>query len=211
MKREHPPTPFFLSCPSLLTQLGGDVIFFTCQGVVEKTKTPPQTEHPLKRTKQGLESIGRARARYSYPQQFPGRYRGKHDPYRARRGTDTSWHAPTAQPAKPTAAGGQDSSPKPNSKAKPNAHSAESPSPGTPTSCQPAPKPTTSHPSAGEDSTPSTTGKSSAEHATEAKAIAANQTSNSNNKPQKTLFHGDKPANPHRGHPLHTRARPRTA
>lgn len=183
--RTHTHPPFFFRVLLLLTQLGGDVIFFTPMGVVEKTNTPAQTEHPLKRTKQPPESNGRARARYSYPQQFPGRYRGKHDPYRARRGTDTSWHAPTAQPAKPTGAGGNDSSPKPDSKAKPNAHSAEPPSPGTPMTCQPAPKPTTSHPSAGEDSTPSTMGKSSAEHATEAKAIAANQTSSSNNKPQK--------------------------
>ncbi|ALM02147.1 hypothetical protein [Propionibacterium phage PA1-14] len=40
-------------------------------GVVEKTTTPPHTEHPLKRTKQTPESICRARARYSYPQQLP--------------------------------------------------------------------------------------------------------------------------------------------
>jgi len=39
-------------------------------------------------------------------------------------------------------------------------------------------------------------GKSSAEHATEAKAIAANQTFDSNNKPQKHSFHGEKTANP---------------
>lgn len=185
MKREHPSTPIFLSCPSLLTQLGGDVIFLTPMGVVEKTTTPAQTEHPLKRTKQGLGSIGRARVEYSYPQRFPGCQRGKQDPYKARLGTDTLWHAPTAQPAKPTDAGGQDSSPKPDSKAKPNAHSAEPPSPGAHTTYQPAPKPTTSHPSAGEDSTPSTTGKSSAEHATEAKATEHNQTSSFNNKPQK--------------------------
>lgn len=153
--------------------------------VVEKTTTPPSTEHPLKRTKQPPESMSRAPVEYSYPQRFPGRYRSKQDPYRGRRGTDTSWHAPTAQPAKPTDAGGNDSSLKPDNKAKPNAHSAEPPSPGAHTSYQPAPKPTTSHPSAGEDSTPSTTGKSSAEHATEAKAIAANQTLVSNNKPQK--------------------------
>ena len=161
------------------------MIFLTPVGVVEKTTTPPQTEHPPKRTKQGLGSNSRAPVEYSYPQTILGRYRGKHDPYRARRGIDTSWHAPIAQQAKPTGAGGQGSSPKPDSKAKPNAHSAEPPSPGTHTSYQPAPKPTTSHPSAGEDSTPSTTGKSSAEHATEAKAIAANQTLVSNNKPQK--------------------------
>ena len=154
-------------------------------GVVEKTNTPAQTEHPLKRTKQPPESTSRARARYSYPQRFPGRYRGKQDPYRARRGSETRWHTPTAPHPPPIGAGGQDSSPKPDSKAKPNAHSAEPPSPGTLMICQPAPKPTTSHPSAGEDSTPSTTGKSSAEHATEAKAIAANQTLVSNNKPQK--------------------------
>lgn len=152
---------------------------------MEKTNTPERSRRPLKRTKQGLESNGRARARYSYPQRFPGRYRGKQDPYRASRGTDTSWHAPTAQPAKPTGAGGNDSSPKPVSKAKPNAPYVESPSHGTHTTYQQAPKPTTSHPSAEEDSTPSTTGKSSAEHATEAKATEHNQTSNSNNKPQK--------------------------
>ena len=161
------------------------MIFLTPMGVVEKTNTPAHTEHPLKRTKQPPESNSRAPVGYSYPQTIPGRYRSKHDPYRARRGTDTSWHTPTAQPAKPTGAGGQDSSPKPDNKAKPNAHSAEPPSPGTHMTYQPAPKPTTSHPSAGEDSTPSTTGKSFAEHATEAKAIAANQTSSSNNKPQK--------------------------
>lgn len=161
------------------------MIFLTPMGVVEKTIAPPQTEHPLKHTKQPPESNDRARARYSYPQQFPSRYRGRQDSYRARRGSETRWHTPTAPHPPHTDAGGNDSSPKPNSKAKPPAHSAESPSPGTHTSYQPAPKPTTSHPSAGEDSTPSTTGKSSAEHATEAKAIAANQTSSSNNKPQK--------------------------
>ncbi|QHB36580.1 hypothetical protein PBI_P104B_43 [Cutibacterium phage P104B] len=62
MKREHQPTPIFLPCPSLLTQLGGDVIFLTHQGVVEKTNTPAQTEHPLKHTKQPPESISRAQA-----------------------------------------------------------------------------------------------------------------------------------------------------
>ncbi|AUV62495.1 hypothetical protein [Propionibacterium phage pa28] len=36
------------------------MIFLTCRGVVEKTITPAQTEHPLKRTKQPPESIGRA-------------------------------------------------------------------------------------------------------------------------------------------------------
>ncbi|AFT97728.1 hypothetical protein D291_gp46 [Propionibacterium phage P100D] len=41
-------------------------------GVVEKTTTPAQTEHPLKRTKQSPESIGRARVEYSYPQRFSG-------------------------------------------------------------------------------------------------------------------------------------------
>lgn len=178
---------------------------------MEKTNTPPHTEHPLKRTKQPPESISRARVEYSYPQRFPGRYRSNERLTGAIDDRETRWHTPTAQPAKPTDAGGNDSSPKPDNKAKPNAHSAEPPSPGTPMTCQPAPKPTTSHPSAGEDSTPSTTGKSSAEHATEAKATEHNQTSNSNNKPQKHLFHGEKPANPHRGHPLHTRARPRTA
>ncbi|AII29489.1 hypothetical protein PHL116M10_45 [Propionibacterium phage PHL116M10] len=67
MKREHTPTPIFLSCPSS---------FDTAGGVVEKTNTPPRSRHPLKRTKQPLESNGRARARYSYPQTIPGRYRG---------------------------------------------------------------------------------------------------------------------------------------
>ncbi|AII29443.1 hypothetical protein PHL116M00_45 [Propionibacterium phage PHL116M00] len=43
---------------------------------MEKTNTPPRSRHPLKRTKQPLESNGRARARYSYPQTIPGRYRG---------------------------------------------------------------------------------------------------------------------------------------
>lgn len=161
------------------------MIFFTCQGVVEKTTTPASSRHPLKRTKQGLGSNSRALVGYSYPQHLLGRYRSHERPYRARRGVDARWHTPTAPHHQPIGAGGQDSSPKHDSKAKPNAHSAESPSPGTPTSYQPAPKPTTSHPSAAGDSTPSTTGKSSAEHATEAKAIAANQTSNSNNKPQK--------------------------
>ncbi|AGI12404.1 hypothetical protein P753_gp44 [Propionibacterium phage PHL111M01] len=52
------------------------MIFLTPRGVVEKTNTPAQTEHPLKRTKQGLESISRASVGYSYPQRFPGRYRG---------------------------------------------------------------------------------------------------------------------------------------
>lgn len=154
-------------------------------GVVEKTNTPACSRHPLRATKQPPESISRVRARYSYPQRFPGCYRGKQDPYRARRGSETRWHTPTAPHPPPIVAGGNDSSPKPNNKAKPNAHSAESPSPGTRTTYQPAPKPTTSHPSAGEDSTPSTTAKSSAEHATEAKATEHNQTSSSNNKPQK--------------------------
>ena len=161
------------------------MIFFTCQGVVEKTTTPAQTEHPLKRTKRPLGSNSRVRVRYSYPKRFPGRYRSNERLTGAMGDQGTRWHAPTAQPAKPTGAGGQDSSPKPDNKAKPNAHSAEQPSPGTHTISRQAPKPTTSHPSAGEDSTPSTTGKSSAEHATEAKATEHNQTSNSNNKPQK--------------------------
>ncbi|AKO60454.2 hypothetical protein AFL93_gp46 [Propionibacterium phage SKKY] len=42
---------------------------------MEKTTTPAHTRHPLKRTKQPPESIGRAPVEYSYPQQFPGRYR----------------------------------------------------------------------------------------------------------------------------------------
>lgn len=116
---------------------------------------------------------------------LPGRYRSNERLTGAIGDRGTRWHTPTAPHRQPTAAGEHDSSPKPSSKAKPNARSAEPPSPGTPTSYQPAPKPTTSHPSAGEDSTPSTTGKSSAEHATEAKATEHNQTSNSNNKPQK--------------------------
>ena len=182
------------------------MIFFTCPGVVEKTNTQAQTEHPLKRTKQGLGSNSRASVGYSYPQRFPGRYRSNERLTGARGDQGTRWHTPTAPHPPPTGAGGLDSSPKPDNKAKPNAHSAEQPSPGTHTIYRQAPKPTTSHPSAGEDSTPSTTGKSSAEHATEAKAIAANQTLVSNNKPQKHLFHGEKPANPHRDHPLHRRA-----
>lgn len=179
------PPPFFFRVLLLLTPLGGDVIFLTCQGVVEKTTTPERSSHPAKRTKQGLGSNRRAPVEYSYPQHVPGCYRSNERLTGAIGDQGTRWHTPTAQPAKPTGAGGQDSSPKPDNKAKPNAHSAEPPSPGTHTSYQPAPKPTTSHPSAAEDSTPSTTGKSSAEHATEAKAIAVNQTSNSNNKPQK--------------------------
>lgn len=179
----HPP--FFFRVLLFLTQLGGYVIFFTPRGVVEKTNTPAQTEHPAKRTKQGLGSNSRAPVGYSYPQTIPGRYRSNERLTGAIGDQGTRWHTPTAPHHQPTGAGGQGSSPKPDNKAKPNAHSAEPPSPGTPMTCQPAPKPTTSHPSAAEDSTPSTTGKSSAEHATEAKAIAANQTSNSNNKPQK--------------------------
>lgn len=119
------PTPFFLSCPSLLTQLGGDVIFLTCQGVVEKTTMPPPTEHPLKRTKQPLESIGRAKARYSYPQQFPSPYRGNERLTGAIGYQGTQWHTPTAPHPPHTGAGGNDSSLKPDNKAKPNAHSAE--------------------------------------------------------------------------------------
>lgn len=161
------------------------MIFFTCQGVVGKTTTPTQTEHPLKRTKQPPESMSRASVGYSYPQRIPGHQRGNERLTGAMGDKGTRWHAPTAPPPPHTGAGGNDSSPKPDSKAKPPAHSAEQPSPGTHTTCQPAPKPTTSHPSAAGDSTPSTTGKSSAEHATEAKAIAANQTLVSNNKPQK--------------------------
>ena len=152
---------------------------------MEKTNTPAHTEHPLKRTKQGLGSTSRAPVEYSHPQRFQGRYRSNERLTGAIGDQGTRWHTPTAPHHQPTGAGGQGSSPKHDNKAKQNAHSAEQPSPGTHTSYQPAPKPTTSHPSAGEDSTPSTTGKSSAEHATEAKAIAANQTSHSNNKPQK--------------------------
>ena len=187
------------------------MIFLTCQGVVEKTTTPPQTEHPLKRTKQGPESNDRARARCSYPQHIPGCYRGNERLTGAIGEQEARWHTPTAPHPPHTAAGGNDSSPKPNIKAKPNAPYVEPPSPGTHTTYQPAPKPTTSPQSAEEDSTPSTTAKSSAEHATEAKAIAANQTFDSNNKPQKPSSHGNKTANPHRDHPLHRRARPRTA
>lgn len=187
------------------------MIFLTSVGVVEKATIQPQTEHPLKRTKQPPESTSRARVEYSYPQRFPGCYRSNEKPTRAIGDRGTRWHTPTAPHPPPTGAGGNDSSPKPDSKAKPNAPYAEPPSPGTPTTYQPAPKPTTSHPSAGEDSTPSTTGKSSAEHATEAKATEHNQTSNSNNKPQKHSFHGEKPPTPDGDAPLHTRARPRTA
>lgn len=161
------------------------MIFLTPMGVVEKTNTPARSRHPPKSTKQPPESNGRARARYSYPQRFPGRYRSNERLTGAIGEQGTSWHTPTVPHPPHTGAGGNDSSPKPGSKDKPNAHSAESPSPGTHTTYQQAPKPTTSHPSAAGDSTPSTTGKSSAEHATEAKAIAANQTSSSNNKPQK--------------------------
>ncbi|AFT97822.1 hypothetical protein P1001_46 [Propionibacterium phage P100_1] len=47
MKREHPYTPsFFYRVLLLLTPLGGDVIFLTPMGVVEKTTTPAHTEHP---------------------------------------------------------------------------------------------------------------------------------------------------------------------
>ncbi|AII28760.1 hypothetical protein PHL041M10_44 [Propionibacterium phage PHL041M10] len=161
------------------------MIFFTCQGVGEENNHPGTNRTPPKRTKQPPESMSRARARYSYPQHFSGRYRSNERLTGAIGDQGTRWHTPTAPHHQPTGAGGQDSSPKPDSKAKPNAHSAEQPSPGTHTTYQPAPKPTTSHPSAGEDSTPSTTGKSSAEHATEAKATEHNQTSSSNNKPQK--------------------------
>lgn len=161
------------------------MIFFTCQGVVEKTTTPERLRHPLKRTKQCLGSNGRAPVEYSYPPTIPGRYRSNERLTGVIGDWGTRWHTPTAPHPPPIGAGGQDSSPKHASRAKPNAHSAEPPSPGTHTTYQPAPKPTTSHPSAGEDSTPSTTGKSSAEHATEAKATEHNQTSNSNNKPQK--------------------------
>lgn len=161
------------------------MIFFTCQGVVEKTTTPAQTEHPLKRTKRPLGSNSRAPVEYSYPQTIPGRYRSNERLTGAIGEQGTRWHTPTAPHPPHTGAGGQDSSPKPNNKAKPNAHSAEQPSPGTHTTYRHPQRPTTSHPSAGEDSTPSTTAKSSAEHATEAKAIAANQTLVSNNKPQK--------------------------
>lgn len=160
--------------------------FSHTRGCGWKTTTPPSTEHPLKHTKQPLESIGRARVGYSYPWCVSDRYRSNQRLTGAIGEQGTRWHTPTAPHPPHTDAGGNDSSPKPDSKAKPNAHSAEPPSPGTHTTSHHPPKPTTSHPSAGEDSTPSTTGKSSAEHATEAKAIAANQTFDSNNKPQKS-------------------------
>ncbi|QFP94569.1 hypothetical protein SEA_COTA_44 [Propionibacterium phage Cota] len=47
------------------------MIFFTPRGWWRKANTPPSTEHPLKRTKQGLESISRARVGYSCPQTIP--------------------------------------------------------------------------------------------------------------------------------------------
>lgn len=56
------------------------MIFFTPRGVVEKTNTPERSRHPLKRTKQAPESTSRARARYSYPQQLPSRYRSNERP-----------------------------------------------------------------------------------------------------------------------------------
>lgn len=180
----HPP-PFFFRALLLLTPLGGDVIFLTPVGVGEKTNTPARSRHPLKRTKQGLESNSRAPVEYSYPKHISGCYRSNEKPTGAIDDQGMRWHTPTAPHPPHTGAGGNDSSPKPDSKAKPNAPCVEQPSPGTHTTCQQAPKPTTSHPSAGEDSTPSTTGKSSAEHATEAKATEHNQTFNSNNKPQK--------------------------
>lgn len=209
--RTHTHT-LFLPCPSSFDTAGGRCDLSHMPGGVGEKQTPRHLHNPpAKRTKQPPESTSRAPVEYSYPQHVPGRYRGKQDPYKARRGSETRWHTPTAPHPPPTGAGGNDSSPKPGNKAKPNAHSAAWLSPGTHTTYQPAPKPTTSHPSAGEDSTPSTTAKSSAEHATEAKATEHNQTFNSNNKPQKTLSHGEKPANLHREHPLHRRARPRTA
>ncbi|AGI12856.1 hypothetical protein P754_gp45 [Propionibacterium phage PHL114L00] len=63
-----------------MTQLGGDVIFLTPVGVVEKTNTPPRSQHPLKLTKQPPESNSRAMARYSYPQRFPSPQRGNESP-----------------------------------------------------------------------------------------------------------------------------------
>ncbi|AGI12540.1 hypothetical protein P764_gp45 [Propionibacterium phage PHL060L00] len=53
------------------------MIFLTCQGGSGENKHPTTNRTPLKHTKQGLGSISRARARYSYPQTIPGRYRGK--------------------------------------------------------------------------------------------------------------------------------------
>ncbi|AKO60273.1 hypothetical protein PROCRASS1_44 [Propionibacterium phage Procrass1] len=41
----HPP-PFFFRVLLLLTQLGGDVIFLTPVGVVEKTNTPTTNRTP---------------------------------------------------------------------------------------------------------------------------------------------------------------------
>lgn len=110
---------FLLPCPTSSDTAGGRCDLSHTHGGSWENK------HPPKRTKQPPESISRARIEYSYPQRFPGCQRGKQDPYRARRGSETRWHAPTAQPAKPIGAGGRDSSPKPDSKAKPNAHSAE--------------------------------------------------------------------------------------
>ena len=130
------------------------MIFLTPMGVVEKTNTPAQTEHPPKRTKQPLGSNSRAPVEYSYHKTILGRYRGNERLAGVIGDWGTRWHTPTAPHPPHTDAGGSDSSPKPNNKAKPNAHSAEPPSPGTHTSYQQAPKPTTSHPSAGEDSTP---------------------------------------------------------
>lgn len=183
--RTHTHPHFSSASFFFLTPLGGDVIFLTPVGVVEKTTTPAPSQPPTKQTKQPPESNSRAPVEYSYPQHVPGRYRSNERLTGAIGDWGTRWHTPTAPHHQPTAAGGNDSSPKPDSKAKPNAPYVESPSPGTHTTCQPAPKPTTSHPSAAGDSTPSTTGKLSAEHATEAKATEHNQTSNSNNKPQK--------------------------
>ena len=75
--------PLFSSVSFSFDTAGGDVIFFTPMGVVEKTTTPAQTEHPLKATKQGLESMSRARVEYSYPQRFPSRQRGNERPTEA--------------------------------------------------------------------------------------------------------------------------------
>ncbi len=94
------------------------MIFLTPMGVVEKANTPAQIENPLKRTKQGLESINRARARYSHtPNTFQAvteankhhrgtageqRRNGTHQPHRILRtptlAATTHHPSPTARP-----------------------------------------------------------------------------------------------------------------
>ena len=188
------------------------MIFLTTVGVVEKTNIPPSTEQPLKRTKQPPESNSRARVRYSYPQRFPGRYRsnerlteamvddrgrdGTHQPHRIRLtpalATTTHHPSPTTRPNHlPTLRSHHHlghSRPANQPRSRPH-HTRQ---PGR-----------TQHPRQRANHLQNMQQKQRQQNTTKHSIPTTNH--------KKPCFMVTNPPTPHRGHPLHTRAKPRTA